>query len=168
MRLVSQQPVKGSGRYPQGRNRGFPADPQPGHPLPRCGVRRGRDSVEFAATSAAGMGKGRGMTTTAPADEWYRKRYRDLVAMNLRLPEELASALRELSEQTGRSQQELAREALEEFVRDYRLRAYPKEVRHLVSPSAGGSWADAILLDPPLPEGTDVQQLLEEQRQERY
>ena len=111
---------------------------------------------------------GRGMTTTAPADEWYRKRYRDLVAMNLRLPEELANALRELSEETGRSQQELAREALEEYVRDYRLRAYPTEVRHLMSPSGGGSWADVILLDPPLPEGTDVQQLLEEQRQERY
>ncbi|HEV8023682.1 MAG TPA: ribbon-helix-helix domain-containing protein [Candidatus Nanopelagicales bacterium] len=55
--------------------------------------------------------------------------------MNLRLPEELASALRELSEETGRSQQELAREALEEFVRDYRLRAYPKEVRHLITPA---------------------------------
>jgi len=75
------------------------------------------------------------VTTTAPADEWYRKRYRDLVAMNLRLPEELASELRELSEETGRSQQELAREALEEYVRDYRLRAYPKEVRHLITPA---------------------------------
>jgi hypothetical protein len=75
------------------------------------------------------------MTTTAPADEWYRKRYRDLVAMNLRLPEELANALRELSEETGRSQQELAREALEEYVRDYPLRAYPKEVRHLITPA---------------------------------
>jgi len=31
---VFRQPVKGSGRYPQGRNRGFPAAPQPGHPLP--------------------------------------------------------------------------------------------------------------------------------------
>ena len=31
---VSQQPVKGSGSYPQGRNRVLPADPQPGHPLP--------------------------------------------------------------------------------------------------------------------------------------
>ena len=108
------------------------------------------------------------MTTTAPADEWYRKRYRDLVAMNLRLPEELANALRELSEETGRSQQELAREALEEYVRDYRLRAYPKEVRHLITPAPEGSWSDAILLDPPLPEGTDVQRLLKEQRQERY
>ena len=108
------------------------------------------------------------MTTTASANEWYRKRYRQTMAMNLRLPEELAARLRELSEETGRSQQELAREALEEYVRDYRLRAYPKEVRHLITPAAQGSWADAILLDPSLPPGTDVQKLLEEQRQERY
>lgn len=75
--------------------------------------------------------------TSAPStDEWYQKRYRFLVAMNLRLPEELACALRELSEETGRSQQELAREALEEYVRDFPLRAYPKEVRDLVTPAA--------------------------------
>ena len=108
------------------------------------------------------------MTTTAPAHEWYQKRYRYPMAMNLRLPEELANALRELAEETGRSQQELAREALEEYVRDYRLRDYPKEIRHLITPAPEGSWSDAILLDPPLPEGTDVQKLLEEQRQERY
>jgi hypothetical protein len=108
------------------------------------------------------------MTTTATAATWYRKRYRSLVAMNLRLPEELASALRELSETTGRSQQELAREALEEYVRDYRLRDYPKEVRHLITPAPEGSWVDAIVLDPPLPSGTDVAALLKEQRQERY
>lgn len=75
------------------------------------------------------------MTTTTSAGDWYQKWYRSFVAMNLRLPEELATALRELSEETGRSQQELAREALEEYVRDYSLRAYPKEVRHLVTPA---------------------------------
>ena len=108
------------------------------------------------------------MTTTPATASWYRKRYRSLVAMNLRLPEELANALRELSEETGRSQQDLAREALEEYVRDYPLRAYPKEVRHLITPAPQGSWADVVLLDPPLPTGTDVAALLEEQRQERY
>ena len=76
------------------------------------------------------------MTTTASTRPWYHKRYRFAMAMNLRLPEGLASALRQLSEETGRSQQELAREALEEYVRDYRLRGYPKEVRHLVTPAA--------------------------------
>ncbi|MCF8527622.1 MAG: ribbon-helix-helix domain-containing protein [Candidatus Nanopelagicales bacterium] len=73
--------------------------------------------------------------------DWYRDRYRntypDPVAMNLRLPKELAAALRDLAEQTGRSQQNLAREALEEYIRDYPLRAYPKEVRHLITPAAG-------------------------------
>ncbi|MFY9230698.1 MAG: ribbon-helix-helix protein, CopG family [Candidatus Nanopelagicales bacterium] len=71
--------------------------------------------------------------------DWYRDRYRktypDPMAMNLRLTENLATDLRELAEQTGRSQQDLAREALEEYVRDYPLRAYPKEVRHLITPA---------------------------------
>lgn len=71
--------------------------------------------------------------TTSPAAQRYRKRYRSFVAMNLRLPPELANALRELSKETGHSQQELAREALEEYVRDYQLRTYPKDVRHLVT-----------------------------------
>ena len=31
---VSQQPVKGSGSYPQERNWVWPADPQLGHPFP--------------------------------------------------------------------------------------------------------------------------------------
>ena len=57
------------------------------------------------------------------------------MAMNLRLPEALAEALRSLAEDTGRSQQELAREALEEYVRDYQLRTYPKEIRHLITPA---------------------------------
>lgn len=107
---VSQQPVKVSGSYPQPGNRVWPRR------LP--------------------LNEGGRMTTTMPADAWYRKRYRFLVAMNLRLPEELASALRDLSEETGRSQQELTREALEEYVRDYALRAYPKEVRHLITPAS--------------------------------
>ena len=88
--------------------------------------------------------------------------------MNLRLPEELAQALRSLSETTGRSQQDLARDALEEYVRDYPLRAYPKEVRHLITPAPVGSWSDVVLLDPPLPSDTDAQALLAEQRDERY
>lgn len=88
--------------------------------------------------------------------------------MNLRLPTELAGALRELAEECGRSQQELVREAVTEFVRDYQLRDYPKDVRHLITPAPAGSWTSAILLDPPLPTGTEPAQLLAEQRQERY
>lgn len=108
------------------------------------------------------------MTTTPTTVEWYRKRYRSLVAMNLRLPKELASALRELSEETGRSQQDLAREALEEYVRDFRLRAYPKEVRHLITP------AQYRPRDPQAEEairrawaGVDAQKVLDELLRER-
>ena len=137
----SQQPQKGSGACPQ------------------AGI--------WVWLLAMAPSEGRWVATTPTSDKWYRKRYRKAVAMNLRLPEVLARALRELSEQTGRSQQELTREALEEYVRDYRLRAYPTDVRHLITPAPAGYWADVVVLDPPLPPGIDVARLLEEQRQER-
>lgn len=79
-----------------------------------------------------------GMATDASpglTEQWYHNWYHAWMAMNLRLPDALAEALRALAEETGRSQQELAREALEEYVRDYRLRAYPKEIRHLITPA---------------------------------
>lgn len=111
----------------------------------------------------------RDVTTTHETQTWwYRKRYRHDMAMNLRLPDELANSLRALSETTGRSQQDLAREALEEYVRDHTLREYPKGVRHLITPAPAGSWDDVVLLSPALPAGTDVQGLLAEQRDERY
>ncbi len=89
------------------------------------------------------------------------------MAMNLRLPEALARGLRGLSEQTGRSQQDLVREALREYVRDYPVRAYPRDVRDLITPAPKGSWSDVILLDPPLPPETNVTALLAEQRTDR-
>ncbi|MDO8307551.1 MAG: ribbon-helix-helix protein, CopG family [Actinomycetota bacterium] len=52
------------------------------------------------------------------------------MAMNLRLPEDLAAGLRALSAETGRSQQDLAREALEAYVRqrlDSRLGPWLRE-----------------------------------------
>ena len=83
------------------------------------------------------------MTLTA----WYRSRYHLAVAMNLRLPPDLADALRDLAVETGRSQQDLVREAVAEYVRDYRVRAYPKAVRHLITPAhapdnGAPSWED--------------------------
>lgn len=54
--------------------------------------------------------------------------------MNLRLPEDLALAMRDLASRTGRSQQDLAREALEEYVRDYDLRDFPAEIRWTLTP----------------------------------
>ena len=68
--------------------------------------------------------------------EWYRNWYRFPVAMNLRLPEALAASLRELAETTGRSQQDLAREALEEYVRNYSLRDFDPRIRHLLTAPA--------------------------------
>ncbi len=66
---------------------------------------------------------------------WYRKRYHYGMAMNLRLPDEVALSLRELSERTGRSQQQLVREAVEEYLRDYELRRFAPEIRHLLTPA---------------------------------
>lgn len=55
----------------------------------------------------------------APAQQiWYRKRYRRAMAMNLRLPDDLATELRERSDATGRSQQEIVRSAIETYLRD--------------------------------------------------
>ena len=68
--------------------------------------------------------------------EWYRNWYRFPVAMNLRLPDALAADLRALAEETGRSQQDLAREALEEYVRNYSLRDFDPRIRHLLTAPA--------------------------------
>ena len=79
---------------------------------------------------------------------WYRKRYRYSMAMNLRLPDQLAEALRALAAETGRSQQDLVREALEEYVRDYRLRGFPPEVRPMLTlPDSARSGVSAGLRD---------------------
>ena len=57
------------------------------------------------------------------------------MAMNLRLPSELAEALRALAEETGRSQQELARDAIAEYTATYPLRSYPPHIRRLIVPA---------------------------------
>lgn len=84
---------------------------------------------------ADGFPDARLVLMTTPA-MWYRNRYHSAMAMNLRLPDEAASSLRALSERTGRSQQQLVREAVEEYLRDYELRGFPPEVRHLLTPAA--------------------------------
>ena len=66
---------------------------------------------------------------------WYRKRYRYDMAVNVRMSEELAEQLRQVSVELGKSQQQAIREAIELYVRDFKLRHYPPEVRHLVTPA---------------------------------
>ena len=65
----------------------------------------------------------------------YRKRYRFDMAVNVRMSEELAEQLRRVASELGKSQQEAIREAIELYVRDFKLRHYPPEVRHLVTPA---------------------------------
>jgi hypothetical protein len=69
----------------------------------------------------------------------YRFRYRYVMAVNIRMSDEQAEGLRALAQETGRSQQELIREALSEYVRTYRLRGFPPEVRHLLTPGTRAS-----------------------------
>ncbi len=59
------------------------------------------------------------------------RRYRPGVAMNLRLTDEETEALRRRAEQEGRSMQEVARTAIDQYVSDRsaRLRAAVERVR---------------------------------------
>ena len=72
---------------------------------------------------------------TMLSTQWYRRRYRFDMAVNVRMSEELAEQLRRVASELGKSQQEAIREAIELYVRDFKLRHYPPEVRHLVTPA---------------------------------
>jgi hypothetical protein len=90
------------------------------------------------------------------------------MAMNLRMEPELADALRALAEETGRSQQDLAREAIALFVREYRLRAYPPGVRHLITPATEPFDTDEpATVRLAMPEGMTSERLLREERDRR-
>jgi len=82
---------------------------------------------------------------------WYRNWYRFSMSMNLRLPETLATGLKQLSQETGKSQQLLAREAVEVYLRDYRLQAYPPEIRHAITPATKDLSEILDQLPPALP-----------------
>lgn len=98
---------------------------------------------------------------------WYRNRYHSVMGMNLRMDEELAAALRRLAEETGRSQQDLAREAIAEYVRDYPLRAFPKEIRHLLTPARKPYRRIPEEELIPVPEGWDSAEVIREMRGDR-
>ncbi len=57
------------------------------------------------------------------------------MSMNLRLSESLANGLKALSKETGKSQQELAREAISEYITNYKLLRFPPEIRHMIIPA---------------------------------
>lgn len=58
-------------------------------------------------------GDGRG---DVPGDSWYHSRYRWGMAMTLRLDDDESDALRQRAEHEGRSMQEVARQAVREYV----------------------------------------------------
>lgn len=86
------------------------------------------------------------------------------MAVNVRMNEELSGELRALAQETGRSQQDLIREAISDYVRNYKLRGFPPEVRHLLTP---GKKASAEALARPLlklPEGMTSDDLIAQER----
>ncbi len=113
------------------------------------------------------FGQSPGMTHVLPAGispSRYRFRYRHTRAVNIRMSDEQAEGLRALAQETGRSQQDLIREALSEYVRTYRLRGFPPELRHLLTPGRRASpeaHARPLLL---LPDDMTSDDILAEER----
>src|SRR4051794_32027000 len=77
---------------------------------------------------------------SAVATKWYRRRYHALVAMTLRLDEQETEALRRRAELEGRSMQEVARQA----VRDYIERTSKREVLDRVLDDELPRYAEAL------------------------
>ena len=75
------------------------------------------------------------MSISPPVQYWYRKWYRFPMSMNLRLPDDLGAGLRSLAQESGKSQQALIREAVEMYLRDYKLQSYPPDIRYAITPA---------------------------------
>lgn len=86
------------------------------------------------------------------------------MAVNVRMNDELAGELRELAEETGRSQQDLIREAIADYVRNYKLRAFPPEVRHMLTPAKKISAELKARPRIKLPEGVTIESMLADER----
>lgn len=100
---------------------------------------------------------------------WYQYWYRFSVSMNLRLPEHLASSVKSLAQETGKSQQALIREAIEMYLRDYLVQAYPPEIRHAITPASRSLVEILQELPDPLPWTGDrtLLETLREMREDR-
>jgi len=97
----------------------------------------------------------------------YRYWYHLFMSMNLRLSESLANDLKALSKETGKSQQELAREAIAEYVTNYKLLRFPPEIRHMIIPAErefGEFYSDNPVTLPP---GVTSEEIMRELRQDR-
>ena len=108
------------------------------------------------------FGQTHGMATTSLV--WHHIRYRFSMAVNVRMTQELSEELRSLARDTGRSQQDLIREAISEYVRNYPLRGFPPEVRHFLTPamkSAPGAVKRPLLT---LPDGMSSDDLMAHER----
>ena len=86
------------------------------------------------------------------------------MAVNVRMSEDLAGELRELAQETGRSQQDLIRDALAEYIRNYKLRAFPPEIRHMLTPAKRVSPDLRARPRIKLPEGVTIESMLADER----
>jgi len=80
---------------------------------------------------------------------------------------ELAGELRDLAEETGRSQQDLIREAIADYIRNYKLRAFPPEIRHMLTPGKKASPEAMAAPKLQLPPGVTSESLIAEGRRWR-
>jgi hypothetical protein len=80
------------------------------------------------------------------------------------MTEELAGELRALAQETGRSQQDLIRDAIAEYIRNYKLRAFPPEVRHMLTPATQVSPELRSRPRRKLPDGVTIESLLADER----
>ncbi len=97
----------------------------------------------------------------------YRYWYHLLMSINLRLSESLANGLKALSKETGKSQQVLAREAIAEYLTNYKLLRFPPEIRHMIIPAEtefGEFYSDNPIVLPP---GVTAEEILNEIRRDR-
>lgn len=87
------------------------------------------------------------------------------MAMNLRLSPELAAELRRLSERTGKSQQELVREAVAAYTQMFDVRDFPEHIRHLVRAPQPKQGAEARRFA--LHRGQSIDDIIREDRDRR-
>ena len=104
------------------------------------------------------------MTIALPM--WYQNRYRSPMAVNVRMNDELAGDLKALAKETGRSQQDLIRDAIADYIRNYKLRAFAPEIRHMLKPAINASPELMARPQRKLPEGVSIESMLAHERGE--